>query len=174
MGAGFGQYSLGRIEGDNYVPIVPWTDSPAISRFSAANILRVERSGAQITLHLNGTKLTTVTDAVHTSGKIGIDAINFSDASGIEASNDDLTVWNGEAATGTPTATTSAQTATPSPTGTSTKQVTFTATPTATQSTPGATATTTATPRPTETAVASVYLPLILRQEPWIWLGTRD
>ena len=88
------EYSLGKIDGNVYISIRNWTYSGHIKGGIDTNLMRVVRDGSRIDLYVNGQLLTTASDGSYASGKVGMDAVNFTDPNGLDVRFDDLTVYD--------------------------------------------------------------------------------
>lgn len=69
--SGTGYYYLGKVENGQYKSLVDWTENASINKGNAANVLQVTTKGSAISLYINGTLLTTLTDSSFLSGKVG-------------------------------------------------------------------------------------------------------
>jgi len=90
--SGDGFYFLDRFVGDDWVPVIDWTESPYINRGQASNRLRVTCAGSQITLHVNDQHLASVTDDSYDHGDMGFFAISFAEPN-VHITFDNLKVW---------------------------------------------------------------------------------
>jgi len=79
-----GEYSVWRIVGQDAVPLVGWTFSPAINQGDAWNTLRVEASGTSLTFYINGTLLWSGTDSSLSSGRAGVGMYRDASSTGNE------------------------------------------------------------------------------------------
>ena len=88
-----GQYSLSQYNGDKFITIIDWTNSPAVhTGANAQNVLGVKAIGDQITLSVNGTELQTVTHSEYSKGTFGayISAVN---TPGFTIKMDEIRYW---------------------------------------------------------------------------------
>jgi hypothetical protein len=87
-----GYYSVDLLQAGEWVSLVAWEPSPAIEQGAGvANHLVVECDGSQFDFSVNGTHLTTVTDASFASGSIGLAAGAFAEP-GVVVQFDNLRV----------------------------------------------------------------------------------
>lgn len=67
-----GQYTVRKLNGSQWTDIVPVTASPLIKRQTEVNQLRVDSSGDDFTIYVNGETLSTFSDASYAKGQIGL------------------------------------------------------------------------------------------------------
>jgi hypothetical protein len=66
-------YGVYRRSGDDWLPVVDWSSSPAIHQGDATNRLRLERSGSQLAVYANGSQLATRADSAYTGAlRVGL------------------------------------------------------------------------------------------------------
>jgi hypothetical protein len=92
-----GKYAVRKWDGTTSSDLVAWADSPLIKRKSEVNQLRVDGSGSQFTVYLNGDKLAAFSDAAYAKGGVGFIASNV-DATGNHFHYDNVKIWSTEAA----------------------------------------------------------------------------
>jgi pSer/pThr/pTyr-binding forkhead associated (FHA) protein len=90
--SGDGFYFLDRFVGDDWTPIIDWTESPYINRGQASNLLKITCAESQITLHVNDQHLATVTDDSYDHGDIGLFAASFAEPN-VHITFDNLKIW---------------------------------------------------------------------------------
>jgi hypothetical protein len=86
-----GLYSLELVEDNEWNTLIDWTETEALAPTGEANRLRVEASGDQIGLYLNGQRLDLTSDGTFTDGEIALAATSFDDG-GAQARFDNLVV----------------------------------------------------------------------------------
>ncbi|MFO7170730.1 MAG: hypothetical protein DIU80_022100, partial [Chloroflexota bacterium] len=67
-----GQYAIRKLNGSQWTDLVPMTASPLIKRQTEVNQLRVDASGDDFTVYLNGETLATFSDSSYAKGQVGL------------------------------------------------------------------------------------------------------
>jgi LPXTG-motif cell wall-anchored protein len=71
-----GQYTIRKLEGDEWTDIVPMTDSPLVKADTELNVLRVDGDGDDFTVYLNDEELDTFSDSTFAKGSVGMILVN--------------------------------------------------------------------------------------------------
>lgn len=90
--SGDGYYGFDKQEKGEWVTILKWTQSAAIKKGRATNVLKIVCKGNQFVLYVNGVKLASPTDGSFTSGDIGLVVGTFEET-GVHISFDNLKMW---------------------------------------------------------------------------------
>ena len=72
--SGDGYYTIQKIVGGSYDPLVDWTSSPVINQGNASNHLHIVCDGPNLSFTVNGQLLAETTDSSYTSGDIALAA----------------------------------------------------------------------------------------------------
>lgn len=72
--SGDGYYTIQKVVGGDYEPLVDWTTSPAINQGNASNHLHIVCDGPNLSLTVNGQFLAETTDNAYASGDIALAA----------------------------------------------------------------------------------------------------
>lgn len=70
--SGDGYYAIHARDGQEWIPLVNWTESRAINRGQASNHLRVECRGTSLSFYVNGQLLHQVDDERYSRGDVGL------------------------------------------------------------------------------------------------------
>jgi len=87
--SGDGLYSL-FVVGDEYSPLVDWTESPTIQQGEATNHILVGCVGDHLTMAVNAEPLIDVTDSTYTIGDVGLLATTYEAGTSTEIHYDDF------------------------------------------------------------------------------------
>lgn len=90
--SGDGYFAINKYQAGQWLKLQDWTESAAIQRAAATNHLQVIARGNQFTLVVNGTTVTTFTDAEFKQGDIGLTAGTLFDTAGVKIAFDHLTL----------------------------------------------------------------------------------
>jgi hypothetical protein len=77
--SGDGYYSIYMGVGEDFSPLVDWSESKVIQQGNTPNHIRGVCDGNQLALYANGEKLAETSDATYSSGDIGLTATTYED-----------------------------------------------------------------------------------------------
>ncbi|MEX1020555.1 MAG: hypothetical protein WDZ49_12905 [Litorilinea sp.] len=90
----YGNYSIWKTVGDEWIELVEWTDHPAVNTgLEATNRVGVLVEGSNLTAVVNGEVLATVSDPDFTSGPLGV-ALETFEETGNEVLFDNAELWD--------------------------------------------------------------------------------
>ena len=79
----YGQFSVWkRVAGGSYDALQIWSDTAAVNKYNAWNVLRVIASGGNLSFYINGVLVWAGTDSSLSSGRVGIGMYRAPDSSG--------------------------------------------------------------------------------------------
>ena len=93
-----GQYTVRRYDGPGqWADLIPWTDSPLVSRGKEVTTVRVDAAGDDFTFYLNGQQAGSFSDSSYGQGMLGM-IIDNGDAVRPHMHFDNLAVWSNDSA----------------------------------------------------------------------------
>lgn len=89
--SGDGFFSILRADESEFVPLIDWTSTDVVRQGNSSNDILATCNGADLSLHVNGELVASVSDFTYRSGDLALTATSYEDA-GTEVHFDNLTV----------------------------------------------------------------------------------